>query len=62
MRNRLPALMAPAAAALLAAACGSSSPGAGGTSSSSASSGSAVKTKQISGVTVLTSAKGFTLY
>ena len=65
MRNRLLALMAPAAAALLAAACGSSSPGSGGTSgtsSSSASSGSALKTTHISGVTVLTSAKGFTLY
>ena len=65
MRNRLPAAMVLAAAALLAAGCGSSSPGAGGTSgtsSSSASSGSALKTTQISGVTVLTSAKGFTLY
>ena len=65
MRSRLLALMAPAAAALLAAACGSSSPGAGGasgTSSSPASSGSALKTTQISGVTVLTNAKGFTLY
>jgi predicted lipoprotein with Yx(FWY)xxD motif len=65
MRNRLPALMAPAAAALLAAACGSSPPSAGGTSgtsSSPASAGTAVTTTQISGVTVLTSAKGFTLY
>jgi predicted lipoprotein with Yx(FWY)xxD motif len=65
MRNRLLALMVPAAAALLAAACGSSQPGSGGTSgtsSSSASSGSALKTTQISGVTVLTSARGFTLY
>jgi predicted lipoprotein with Yx(FWY)xxD motif len=53
------------AAALLAAACGGSSPGSGGTSgasSSPASSGSALKTTQISGVTVLTDAKGFTLY
>jgi predicted lipoprotein with Yx(FWY)xxD motif len=53
------------AAALLAAACGGSSPGSGGTSgasSSPASSGSALKTTQISGVTVLTNAKGFTLY
>jgi len=53
------------AAALLAAGCGGSSPGSGGTSgtsSSPASSGSALKTTQISGVTVLTSAKGFTLY
>jgi predicted lipoprotein with Yx(FWY)xxD motif len=50
---------------LLAAGCGGSSPGSGGTSgtsSSPASSGSALKTTQISGVTVLTSAKGFTLY
>jgi predicted lipoprotein with Yx(FWY)xxD motif len=52
-------------AALLAGGCGSSSPGAGGssgTSSSSASSGPALKTTQIGGVTVLTNAKGFTLY
>jgi len=57
--------MALVAAALLAAACGGSSPGSGGTSgasSSPASSGSALKTTQISGVTVLTNAKGFTLY
>jgi predicted lipoprotein with Yx(FWY)xxD motif len=65
MRNRLPAAMVLVAAALLAAACGGSSPGSGGTSgasSSPASSGSALKTTQISGVTVLTNAKGFTLY
>ena len=65
MRNRLLALMVLVAAAVLAAACGGSSPGSGGTSgtsSSPASSGSALKTTQISGVTVLTSAKGFTLY
>jgi predicted lipoprotein with Yx(FWY)xxD motif len=65
MRNRLPAAMVLAAAALLAAACGSSSSGSGGTSgtsSSPASSGSALNTTQISGVTVLTNAKGFTLY
>jgi predicted lipoprotein with Yx(FWY)xxD motif len=65
MRNRLLALMVLMAAALLAAACGSSSPGPGGasgTSSSPASSGSALKTTTISGVTVLTNAKGFTLY
>lgn len=65
MRNRLLALMVLVAAALLAAACGSSSPGSGGasgTSSSPASSGSALKTTTISGVSVLTSAKGFTLY
>jgi predicted lipoprotein with Yx(FWY)xxD motif len=65
MRNRLPAAMVLVAAALLAAACGGSSPGSGGTSGASsgpASSGSALKTTQISGVTVLTNAKGFTLY
>ena len=65
MRNRWPAAMVLVAAALLAAACGGSSPGSGGTSgasSSPASSGSALKTTQISGVTVLTDAKGFTLY
>src|SRR5437868_7523567 len=65
MRNRLTAAMVLVAAALLAAACGSSSSGSGGTSgasSSPAASGSALKTTQISGVTVLTSAKGFTLY
>jgi predicted lipoprotein with Yx(FWY)xxD motif len=65
MRNRLLAAMVLVAAALLAAACGSSSSGSGGTSgtsSSPASSGSALKTTQISGVTVLTNAKGFTLY
>ncbi len=65
MRKRLPAAMVLVAAALLAAACGSSSSGSGGTSgtsSSPASSGSALKTTQISGVTVLTNAKGFTLY
>jgi predicted lipoprotein with Yx(FWY)xxD motif len=53
------------AAASLAAACGSSSSGSGGTSgtsSSPASSGSALKTTQINGVTVLTNAKGLTLY
>lgn len=65
MRNRLLALMVLVAAALLAAACGSSPSGSGGTSgtsSSPASSGSALKTTQISGVTVLTNAEGFTLY
>src|ERR1700749_3832423 len=65
MQNRLLALMVLVGAALLAAGWGSSSPGSGGTSgtsSSPASSGSALKTTQISGVTVLTSAKGFTLY
>ena len=65
MRNRLPAAVVLVMAALLAAACGNSSPGSGGTSgtpSSPASSGSALKTTQINGVTVLTNAKGFTLY
>jgi predicted lipoprotein with Yx(FWY)xxD motif len=62
------------AVALIAAACGSSSttapqssgsPSAAGASSASASassSGAALKTATIGGVTVLTSAKGFTLY
>lgn len=65
MRNRLLAGMVLVAAASLAAACGSSSSGSGGTSgtsSSPASSGSALKTTQINGVTVLTNAKGLTLY
>ena len=65
MRNRLLALLVVVAAALSAAACGSSSSGSGGTSGTSsgpASSGSALKTTQISGVTVLTNADGFTLY
>lgn len=56
--------------ALIAAACGSSpgspaaSPAAAGSSSSTAagSSGTALKTAKIGGVTVLTNAKGFTLY
>ena len=56
-----------AAAALMIAACGSSSstgaaaPGAT-TSNAPAASGSALKTTTIGGVTVLTNAKGFTLY
>ena len=59
-----------AAVALAAAACGSSSPaGSGGSPSAAASasagggsSGAAVKTAQIGSVTVLTNAKGLTLY
>jgi predicted lipoprotein with Yx(FWY)xxD motif len=56
-----------AAAALMIAACGSSSStGAGApaatTSNAPAASGSALKTTTIGGVTVLTNAKGFTLY
>jgi predicted lipoprotein with Yx(FWY)xxD motif len=65
MRNSWPAAMVLVAAALLAGACGGSSPGPGGTSGASsgpASSGSALKTTQVSGVTVLTNATGFTLY
>ncbi len=62
------------AVALIAAACGSSStapkssssPAAAGTSAaapaSASSSGTALKTASIGGVTVLTNAKGFTLY
>ena len=59
-----------AAVALAAAACGSSSPaGSGGSPSAAASasagggsSGATVKTAQIGSVTVLTNAKGLTLY
>ena len=58
--------LAPAglAATLLIAACGSStsSTGSGSTSSAPAASSSALKTTKIGGVTVLTNAKGFTLY
>ena len=57
------------AAALMIAACGSSSSGSGSSASTSpsagagaASSGGTLKTTTISGVTVLTNAKGFTLY
>jgi predicted lipoprotein with Yx(FWY)xxD motif len=64
MRNRLLTLVVLVGVALLAAGCGGSSGSGGtsGTSSSPASSGSALKTTKISGVTVLTNAKGFTLY
>jgi predicted lipoprotein with Yx(FWY)xxD motif len=58
-----------AAAALMVAACGSSSSGSGSSASTSpsagagaASFGSTLNTTTISGVTVLTNAKGFTLY
>ena len=62
--------LAPAglAATLLIAACGSSTSSGGSTStaaapaSSAAASSSALKTTKIGGVTVLTNAKGFTLY
>ena len=58
--------LAPAglAATLLIAACGSStsSTGSGSTSSAPAASSSALNTTKIGGVTVLTNAKGFTLY
>jgi predicted lipoprotein with Yx(FWY)xxD motif len=56
--------LAPAglAATLLIAACGSSTSSGSGTASSAAASSSALKTTTIGGVTVLTNAKGFTLY
>ena len=72
MRNRWLASAGLAAAAFIAAGCGSSSAGSGGTSStpsgaavsasSPASSGTALKTAKISGATVLTNARGLTLY
>ena len=72
MRSRWLALAGLAAAAFIVAACGSSSAGSGGASStpssaasiasSPASSGTALKTAQISGATVLTNARDFTLY
>ena len=76
MRNRWFAPAGLAGIALIATACGSSSggsstastPAAGGSSSSAASaaaagsSSSALKTAKIGGATVLTNAKGFTLY
>ena len=65
MRNRLLAPVVLVAATLSVAACGGSS-GSGSAASTSASSpassGTALKTANISGVTVLTNAKGFTLY
>ena len=72
MRNRWWVPGGLAAVALFAAACGStSSAGSGGASSPSAaatsaaaagSSGTALQTAKIGGATLLTSAKGFTLY
>ncbi len=74
MRNRWWVPAGLAGIALIAAACGSSpgsstaSPAAAGSSSSAASSAAsgssstALKTAKIGGATVLTSAKGFTLY
>ena len=56
--------LAPAglAATLLIAACGSSAGSGSTTSSAPAASSSALKTTKIGGATVLTNAKGFTLY
>ena len=54
-RTGWPALAAVVAAAVIVAACGGASPGSG-------QPGSALKTTTINGATVLTSAKGFTLY
>jgi predicted lipoprotein with Yx(FWY)xxD motif len=65
MRNRWWAPAGLASLALIAAACGSSAPASSSGASSSAgttSSSSALKTEKIGGATVLTNAKGFTLY
>jgi predicted lipoprotein with Yx(FWY)xxD motif len=71
MRNRWWAPAGLAAVALIAAACGSTSTASTGSSAGSASSAaaspvsgssSALKTATIGGATVLTNAKGFTLY
>jgi predicted lipoprotein with Yx(FWY)xxD motif len=72
MKKRWLALAGLAAAALIAAGCSSSgsSGGSGGNASGSPAahsmshpaSGNAVKTAKVGGVTVLTNAKGFTLY
>jgi predicted lipoprotein with Yx(FWY)xxD motif len=66
-RRRLLALLAVAAAAAVLAACsssGTSSAGSGGSTStgSPAAAAGRLKTATIGGVTVLTNAKGFTLY
>ena len=63
MRWLAPAAMA--AAALIVTGCGSSSPGSGGAASAAvgaATPSGALKTVTINGATVLTNAKGFTLY
>ncbi len=65
MRNKWWAPAGLAGLALVAAACGNSSTaGSGGSGSSAAASvsSSALKTAKIGGATVLTNAKGFTLY
>ena len=69
MRNRWWATALAAATLTAAAACGSSGSGGSGSSGGSTSSGAAaasssnvVKTTKIGGATVLTNAKGFTLY
>jgi predicted lipoprotein with Yx(FWY)xxD motif len=76
MRNRWLAAAGLLTAALIVAACGSSKPGSSAASTSSsaaapsssapasgpAASGTALKTAKVGGATVLTNAKGFTLY
>jgi len=72
MRNRWLVPVGAVAAALVVAACGSSSSGSGGSGSGSgsspaasapaASSGTTLKTTKIGSATVLTNAKGHTLY
>jgi predicted lipoprotein with Yx(FWY)xxD motif len=76
MRNRWLAVAGLLTAALIVAACGSSKPGSSAASTSSsaaapsssapasgpAASGTALKTAKVGGATVLTNAKGFTLY
>jgi len=76
MRNRWLVAASLLTAALIVAACGSSKPGSSAASTSSpaaapsssapasgpAASGTALKTAKVGGATVLTNAKGFTLY
>jgi predicted lipoprotein with Yx(FWY)xxD motif len=57
MRNRWLVLVGAVAATLVIAACGSSSSSTGGSTS-----GSALSTKHVGSATLLTNAKGFTLY